>query len=518
MTVKVKELLSCIEEFNPIYDFSIDCSFNSYSLLNNNINVFHPNCLYIGKASLLPADPPSKNVTFLIVKDVNLPNYEKEDCQCHCIYVPSNTDIWQLFNKVQSYFNEIAYVANCCNEIIQLSNNTNSLQKLMDLGYELLGNPLLLVDASLNFIAHSGGNTVNDEPVWKWVISKGYMPEEYVDSLLLDGFAEEEKYLQKPLLIWQKNYLNHDQLVYRILSNNIPVGYLKVLQYNKPISESHKKIITVLGNCLCKFLNNDAILQASCSPLITSFLLSLLNGNLYDHDIIDMRMHQFNFKLYDNLVLILIELSNTFIHDKGKCLIFKRKVQNLLGRDNILFYKNNLVIIYDFKSSNPFTSAEEKNFESLLSAYDCRAGISLVFHDLYSLPEHYQNAHDALYTSKKLNMDKSIIYYSDIVLQHILLSYANQNDLKALIHPAIRTIQKIEPDKSDMFLETIKAYINNGMKIVPTSKALFTHYNTIKYRLNRIAELTNLDFDDANTIFQLQISFIILDILKGLKM
>ncbi|WP_406541581.1 PucR family transcriptional regulator [Clostridium ljungdahlii] len=314
-----------------------------------------------------------------------------------------------------------------------------------------------------------------------------------------------------------KGILNHDQLVFRILYNNTPVGYLKTLAYNKPISETDQQIITLIGNCLCQFLTNNHAEQASCSPLIESFLISLLNEKLYDRNAINERIHQFNLKLYDNLVLIVIELKNDLLQDKDKAFLFKRKLQNFLGRDNIVYYDNHLVALYDYKSSELFTEFEWTNFENLLNSFNCRAGISLVFNNLYSLPECYRSACEALHTGWKLHFSKPIIKYSDIILQHVFLTYANQKDLSPLIHPAIKTLQELESDKYHMLLETIKAYITNRLEIVPTAKSLFTHYNTIKYRLNRIVELTGLDFTDYQTIFQLQLSFLIMDMLEQLK-
>ena len=395
MTIKINALLKSLSEFKPTYKRYSNKSFNSYCLLHEDIEEFDKDCLYIGKASWLPSNPPSEDITFILVKDIDIPAYDSTDVKCNCIYVSKETNVWKLFNKIGKCYSDAGYVADCCNKVIELSNNTSSLQKILDLGYELLGNPLLLVDASLNFIAHAGGNTVTDEPLWSFILSKGYMPDKYVDSVLLDGIADDEKNLHKPLILWQKDFLKHDQLVYRILRKNSPVAYLKVLQYNKPITENDKQIITVLGNCLCRFLNYNEVEHTSCSSLIASFLLSLLNGNLYDRDVIDIRTHQFNIKLYDNIVLIVIELSDYFLHDKDKSVIFRRKLQNLLGRDYILFYNNNLVVLYDFKSSEPFTEIEYRNLENLLSSYNCRAGISFVFHDLYSLPEHYRTALNA---------------------------------------------------------------------------------------------------------------------------
>ena len=76
-------------------------------------------------------------------------------------------------------------------KLIREAARTGDVQHLMDLGYEMLGNPLLLVDISLSFVAHAGGNTVSDEPLWEWTLSKGYVTDEY--RKLLNFIHENEK-------------------------------------------------------------------------------------------------------------------------------------------------------------------------------------------------------------------------------------------------------------------------------------------------------------------------------------
>ena len=104
MSVRTTVLLDWISEFNPTYKNYIDTSFNCYSLLHKDIIKFQKDCLYIGKASWLPSTPPTEEVTFVIVKDKNLPSYDSIDADCTCIYVDPDTDVWNLFNKIQECF------------------------------------------------------------------------------------------------------------------------------------------------------------------------------------------------------------------------------------------------------------------------------------------------------------------------------------------------------------------------------------------------------------------------------
>jgi len=74
----------------------------------------------------------------------------------------------------------------CSIKLLQACQKGDTIQQLLDLGYQLLNNPLLLVDISLCFIAHSGGNDIEDEPLWEWTLSKGYVNKEYARSVMTD--------------------------------------------------------------------------------------------------------------------------------------------------------------------------------------------------------------------------------------------------------------------------------------------------------------------------------------------
>ncbi len=58
----------------------------------------------------------------------------------------------------------------------------------------------------------------------------------------------------------------------------------------------------------------------------------------------------------------------------------------------------------------------------------------------------------------------------------------------------------------------VKGVFKNNQDLSLTSSALHIHYNTLKYRINKIIELTDLSFSDK-TIFRLHLSFIVFDYL-----
>ena len=61
-------------------------------------------------------------------------------------------------------------------------------------------------------------------------------------------------------------------------------------------------------------------------------------------------------------------------------------------------------------------------------------------------------------------------------------------------------------------IETIRAYFESGGNLKRVSEQLFTHYNTVIYRINRIRDTLNIDLKDPETAFTIQLALKIRDV------
>lgn len=514
MTLTLTQIVHHLEAYSP--DIIKDCDYpiSAVRFFSKRELSVEQGVLFIGSAKELPPIPPVGQISFIVTGKSVPESYLRPEAGCTLVTVPDGTDPHQLCNTVWKLLEEEVHTSKNILKLLKVKKSKTTLQELMDLGYEILGNPLLLVDVSLCFIAHAGGNSSSQEPLWEWTLSKGYVSDQYINQIHMDMMEDLTSDSPRDDFIWEKGILNHSQLVYKINDNGKPLAYLKVLALNKTISRSDEDIVEALGNCILYFLLESTNTYTPSSPLAESFFIALLNEKLYDEDAIEERIHQFNIKLYDYITILVIELAEDYMQDVNKIYMLKRVLQNFLARNTIIYYKGCLVAVFDTKTDTLFTESDYRQFHGLLEKQNCRAGISYTCRNLYSLPEQFSQAVSALNTSWKLHHRNRIVRYSDYLLQHIFLNYADRESLNYLIHPAITEILKMDTDKRDLFLETIRGYINSGTEISTASKKMYLNYNTLKYRINRIVEMTGLDFTDAQTIFRLQLSFMILDMKK----
>ena len=73
----------------------------------------------------------------------------------------------------------------------------------------------------------------------------------------------------------------------------------------------------------------------------------------------------------------------------------------------------------------------------------------------------------------------------------------------------IEKIYKPLAENSVELLETLIAYLDCGRSLEATSKQLFVHANTVRYRLKRISEIIGWDATGAHEAFVLQVAMVL---------
>ena len=347
----------------------------------------------------------------------------RPEAGCTLVSVSGTADTFSLCNTVWKLLEEEIRTSKSILKLLKVKKSKTTLQELLDLGYEILGNPLLLVDVSLCFIAHAGGNTPTQEPLWEWTLSKGYVTDQYIEQIHMD-MMEDLSGGSKADFVWEKGILNHDQLVYKIKDNGKPVAYLKVLALNKPISDSDLEIVEALGNSILYFLLESTNTYTPSSPLAESFL-----DRPAERKIIRTRMPSKNastnsISFYDYISVIVVELTKEYMQDINKIYVLKRVLQNFLARNTIVYYKGFLVAIFDTKTDSVFT---ESDFSSSMSFWKNRtAGPASVIPArtfilfLNSSRRPWPRSIQPGCSHRK----ERVIRYCDYLLPHIFLNYA----------------------------------------------------------------------------------------------
>ena len=139
-------------------------------------------------------------------------------------------------------------------------------------------------------------------------------------------------------------------------------------------------------------------------------------------------------------------------------------------------------------------------------------GASWGFRTLADLPGAWGQARSALRISTALGWKKAVFTYDRVVPYSLVETASRFIDISSLIDPAVLRLRDYDCKTGSELSKTLRSYIESGRNMNACAESLFTHRNTVYYRLKRIGELEDIDFEDADRCFSIWLSFVALDI------
>ena len=107
-----------------------------------------------------------------------------------------------------------------------------------------------------------------------------------------------------------------------------------------------------------------------------------------------------------------------------------------------------------------------------------------------------------------------VLFYEDLDVLQILGHPLIEEDALAYADEILSAIDEPDSKKRNDFYDTICAYFEAGGNLRRVSELLFTHYNTVVYRINRIRDVYGVDLRDPDTAFNFQLALKIRELLQ----
>jgi purine catabolism regulator len=125
---------------------------------------------------------------------------------------------------------------------------------------------------------------------------------------------------------------------------------------------------------------------------------------------------------------------------------------------------------------------------------------------LSALRKSYRQAERALRMGVQLRHDGCAVYFGDLSLYRLLLSVEDRQELQRFFDESLGPIVEYDARHDGELVQTLEAFFANNGNLARTSESLCVHRNTLSYRLGRVAEITGLDLDNAETRLMLHLA------------
>jgi sugar diacid utilization regulator len=177
------------------------------------------------------------------------------------------------------------------------------------------------------------------------------------------------------------------------------------------------------------------------------------------------------------------------------------------------------VVVFPYDAKAPLTwqhHAEEltKRIKTKNENLKVQLGASRMATSLLDLPDAYREARQALIITQMTSEDKEFAAgYAELGIKRLLYLMIDHPELETFCEENLSQLEAYDEEWETELVPTLRVYLAQGANLNSAAKELFVHRHTMRYRLEQIAELLQVDIDSTEVLLNLQIAFLIRDMI-----
>ncbi|MBS4908938.1 MAG: helix-turn-helix domain-containing protein [Ruminococcus sp.] len=345
-----------------------------------------------------------------------------------------------------------------------------------------LGCPILVLNATFHVVAH-------------------YRPFGFSDLIFQDSIRHGEITYEagaiisqsEALLVGKADYVKLEESVYQrrfapLISSGVRLGYLICVDTDGHLHEIPREVWNKVEQILAKQMFIETSRQDKTFETAEDILKHLLDGGFSSQPYFQLQVSNTYLADFHPFGFALINL--TAYHKKymGKRHL-KDELETKFPQSHPFLYKGDVIMFSH--------GAEDFSELSMLAEeFKLKAILSDKLQNLFELPELYRTAHEALELMLDHRFHRGNVFTVDQL--RTLLVLKKLEGRHDLIVKEIQILHTYDKEKDTEYCETLYQYLNCCRSLKKTCDVLFTHRNTVLYRIRRMQDDFGIPLDDPS--------------------
>ena len=217
------------------------------------------------------------------------------------------------------------------------------------------------------------------------------------------------------------------------------------------------------------------------------------------------------------------------LHEVG---VIEGELMNLLP-DALIYRNMDQIVMIQQVDSNQTELEYQKEMEEIEEVIqqsilyrkkdtDFQIGIGKSVEGYQRLKESYHEASQAIKYIEIIRQvtgdkNKSVVHYSNLGFFQIFGKVDDMTELERCIPETLKKLYLYDDEHKGELITTLQMYLRNKQSIRKTADEMFVHYRTISYRLEKIKQISGINFDNANEVLAVSNGLIIYKMLKEIE-
>ena len=164
----------------------------------------------------------------------------------------------------------------------------------------------------------------------------------------------------------------------------------------------------------------------------------------------------------------------------------------------------------------------QRFIQVLLSCLDEKEALPCAYLGVGACVPTHQQLPDSLHQAEQAvrilqsrgDQEETVLYYDDLGLLRVLGHPLLREEALAYAEEVLNSLEEHDSKQRGDLIDTVRVYFESGGNLKKVSEVLFTHYNTVIYRINRIRDVYGIDLRDPETAFNFQLALKIKELIQ----
>lgn len=388
-----------------------------------------------------------------------------------------------------------------------LYDQEESVQSLLDISFPIFKNPLLLREADFFIIAYSSIIDENQElgHIIDPVNAYDTITACKTDHIYLDSLTKKEPY-------YLPEYLSGNrELCCNLFDHGIYSHRLALIQEFQAIQDDLAPLLLHLSGYVHSLLHKTRQNSQGASYPLEDLLLDVVTQKLTDYTVIGTSLSEYgwyNSHRYCCMTVKMSSLGGQTMTSNYLC----RHFEEIIPGSCALRYEGAIIVFINLSRYDNTVDGLLNNTIVFMRDSFLKTGISNPITGIMDLRYCYVQSKIALEYGSKYQPFRWIHKFDDITMQYFMECCLKELPVHMACSTKLLALKEHDAVHHSDYYTTLKVYLESHLNAVQASRKLFIHRSTFLYRLEKIQELININFEDQESLFYLMISYHILEL------
>ncbi len=394
----------------------------------------------------------------------------------------------------------------------------NGIQRILDVLEKLIGNPVALFNQNMDCLAST------EEIGYRFRISR--QAEEYQPQ-----FYSNYTYLRQKVVLPKEDQKECEQYLVRLKVMYNRKMYLVITASRDSFGDMDDIAVENAVTALKQELFRQHSIEELEERFQNDSMNRILSGKLHTRQEIERDIKLLGIPMEADYRVLIMKLWNEGAGDFEKLndgfhfvSILRDAVVREFGNIRIRDDVDKVVIIQQIR---PGQKQEEyrrelkdaveriqKRIVKKNKSLKVLVGVGKEVAGVMNLAESFNEAGDSLefigiLGEKSGDSASQIMFFTDMGIFKLLCKLEDTQELYEYIPESLQKLFDYKKQQRQDLIMTLNTYLDRNQNLTKTAQELFIHYKTAAYRIDRITEITGIDFDNPSEVLAVRIGLIV---------